>query len=210
MPDTLLASRIESTEVAFEDDGLKGDPVPINQRYPVTLHWERRARARPEAGGKPVNAWRQAVDGALAAFQGGWRRRRGVAGCRRRRWRAARGGCHGPAVGGQGNRRLPRDRATPPPRERGTPDDIIGCLREGVPCFFWLARPPQGDAVARKALCDAFAALKASEAPVEFFQQLVKTADAADPVAAVRLVWDEPGHLPSAQVFEGPSSGESS
>lgn len=206
VPDTLLASRIESTAVAFEDDGLKEDPVPINQRYPVTLHWDRRARARPEAGGKPVNAWRQAVDALSPRFKAG--------GGADVVWLDAAAGGARPVAAAMA--RLLAAKGTgvclgighPATAGEGTPDDIIGCLREGVPCFFWLARPPQGDAAARKALCNAFAALKASEAPVEFFQQLVKTADEADPVSAVRLVWDEPGHLPSVQIFEGPSSGE--
>lgn len=207
VPDTLLASRIESTAVAFEDDGLQGEPTPLNQRYPVTLHWDRRVRARPEVGGKPVNAWRQALDTLGPRFKAG--------GGADVVWLdpAAPGGAKPVAAAAM---KLLAAKGTavclglghPPATDANTPDDIIGCLREGVPCFFWLARAPEGETDARKALCEAFAALKASEAPVELFERLVRAANEADPVSTVRLVWDEPGHLPPTDIFEAPPAGE--
>jgi hypothetical protein len=205
VPDTLLASGIESTAVAFEDAGLQDKPIPLNQRYPVTLHWGRRARARDEADA-PINAWRAAVSKLKPRIK-------------------ANGGADvvwlDNAVPGGAKPLEAALVSLLAPRSAGiclglghaasigkaTPVDIVDCLRKGVPCFFWLTRVPEGEPEVRKALCDAFAALKASEAPAELFERL-KSARETDPACTVRLVWDEPGHLPLAQIFEAPSQGD--
>jgi hypothetical protein len=82
--------------------------------------------------------------------------------------------------------------------------EVIGCLKEGVPCFFWLAKPPRAGLDARTTLCHIFSQQKASEAPMAI-SKLSKAARGSDPLSSICLVWDEPGYLPSMQTFESPA-----
>ncbi|RQP22189.1 caspase family protein [Piscinibacter terrae] len=206
VPEKLLLAELESLKVAFEEDGLPGKPTPLNRRYPVILHWHRRARAGQDAAGKPINAWRQAVTALAPRFEAGggadviWLEApddeetdaSAIAAAKLLR-AGGTGICVGlghPAAGEGG---LP-------------PEDIQGCLREGVPCFFWLAKPPDGAQDVRKLLCDVFSKQAAREAPLSI-GKLLRLAKGSDPLSSVRIVWDEPGHLPSLQSFQNPSTG---
>jgi hypothetical protein len=200
----LLLAELESLKVEFDEDGLLTKPTPLNRRYPVTLHWHRRARATAESGGKPVNAWRQALNALSPRIARGggadvvWMEPpedddADPSAVVAAKLLAAEGTgiCVGLGHATQAEGDMP-------------PEEIKGCLREGVPCFFWLARPPQGEAEARKALCDLFAQQEAREAPLSI-GKLLRLAKGSDPLASLRIVWDEPGHLPTVQAFESPA-----
>jgi hypothetical protein len=205
----LLLSDLESTKVQFEDDGLPTRLAPLNQRYPVTLHWHKRARAPAEGGGRAVNAWKLAVETLRPRIQQGF---------------GANVEWLEPALHDEESDRYSNvtlkllsvhgtgicvGLGTLVDSDGGKPvAEVVGCLREGVPCFFWLNKPQEDEAAARKTLCDAFAKLKASVAPVEI-GKLRKAAKLSDPLSSVRIVWDEPGYLPVRQPFDGPTEGDS-
>ncbi|MDP3799610.1 MAG: hypothetical protein Q8R06_21105 [Polaromonas sp.] len=205
VPEKLLIGELESTKVQFEDGELAGPPIALNRRYPVTLHWHKRARAKPDTTGRPFNAWRQALstlEPRIAAGGGAdvvWLES------------AAGEDDADPSVvaamkllSSQGTGICVGVGHAPPGQGDKPPADIIGCLREGVPCFFWLAKAPKGVEAARKLLCDLFSQQKASEAPMSI-GMLRKMAKGSDLLSSLRIVWDEPGHLPPAQAFEGPA-----
>jgi vWA-MoxR associated protein C-terminal domain len=170
----------------------------LNRRFPVTFHWQKRARAPLESGGPPIIAWRRVV-GALGP-------RIAAGGGTHVVWMDAAGPTAAAAALLTGNGICVGVGHAAPGAGEVTPKDIIGCLREGVPCFFWLAKPlkGRGGAATRKALCRLFAQQEAREAPVSI-GELLKLAKESDPLSSIRIVWDEPGHLPFIPGFANPA-----
>ncbi len=201
LPEVLLMDDLASVEVPFEDEGLL-NPQPLNNRYPVTLHCHIRARAKQESTSKFVNAWRKVLDvlGPRIAGKGTadvlWLEQTGPASniVAVARELLKDGICiglgHVPPLGEAA-------------AKMSLPKEIQACLTEGVPCFFWLAHPPEKIADAKAELCRVFAGQEAREAPLSI-GQLLRAAAPGDPLSSVRIVWDEPCHLPPNQAFENP------
>jgi len=202
VPDTLLLAELESLKVDFDGSGRL---VAFNRRYPVALHWRTRVFAGKDEGSRPVNGWRQALEVLKPRLAKGggagvlWLRSATVdddVDPIAEAWDAltqANGTAICVGVGHVG------DAASAMPAE------IRGCLTEGVPCFFWLAQAPGDESVARQALFDIFARLEACEAPLSIGRK-IKAAKRGDLLSLVRIVWDEPGHLPPAHSLQTPIS----
>ena len=202
LPEVLLMDDLASVEVPFDDEGLL-NPQPLNIRYPVTLHCHVRARAKADSTSKFVNSWRKVLDVLGPRIAG-----KGTADVL---WLEQQGPASNVVAVAQA---LLKDGICiglghVPPVADGAmkmslPKEIQACLTEGVPCFFWLAHPPEKAADARAELCKVFARQEAREAPLSI-GQLLRAAPPGDPLSSVRIVWDEPCHLPSNQAFENPS-----
>ena len=202
LPEVLLMDDLASVEVPFDDEGLL-NPQPLNIRYPVTLHCHLRARAKADSKSKFVNSWRKVLDVLGPRIAG-----KGTADVL---WLEQQGPASNVVAVAQ---ELLKDGIciglghVPPVADAAVkmslPKEIQACLTEGVPCFFWLAHPPEKAAEARARLCKVFAGQEAREAPLSV-GQLLRAAAPDDPLASVRIVWDEPCHLPSNQAFENPS-----
>ncbi len=205
LPHNLLLSGFESIKVTFDDE-LLTPPMPLNMRYPVTLHWRVRARAPSKGVGHPINAWKQALATLSPRIQQGY-------GANIVWLDSALPEEDADRFIGVANRLLnPNEKgvcvgigAIADTSSEKSSDDIMGCLREGVPCFFWFSQPPAIEAESRNILFTAFAREKACDAPLKIGQAR-RTAKAGNPVSSVRMVWDEPGHLPPMPPFENPST----
>ncbi|WP_064832779.1 hypothetical protein [Rhizobium phaseoli] len=205
VPDRLLSSDLESVIIKPELDGLVADPMPLNGLYPVTLHWSRRAKSKAGGAGGPINSWRKALTTLIPRMEAG--------GSAMAEW-LEKSDCddgyqrfvevtdrllvaHGTAVWvGLGHLEMNINRAAA---------EIVGCLKAGVPCFFWLSQSPTPavEADIRGHLYDMFKALKASDAPLRI-GKLRKAAKNDDLVSSIHIVWDMPDHLPAAQMLESP------
>lgn len=193
LPLELLARGIEALPITFDDgDDLGTCQEPLCRRHPITLHWRTRALARTP--GRAVNAWNRALsalDGRLRSGGGAnvlWSEPGGAA------LPAAAARLLDPAETGicLGLGMLPVAHA-----------EIAACLREGVPCFFWFRAPAADAAALRFAVCDEFSRHRPSDAPTRV-GQLRMISPVGGPFAALSVVWDEPGHLPSPELFACP------
>ncbi len=208
LPDALLSSGLESTTVIFEEDGLPADSAPLNKRYPVTLHWHKRVMAISEGGGRPINAWKQALTTLTPRINAGggadvvWlesaalEKETDLISIAAETLLSPQGTSVCVGLG-----HLAETDSGKLARE------VIECLKQGVPCFFWLAKPLSAGIDARKELCDLFSQQKASEAPVSI-GRLRKATKGVDLLSSICMVWDEPGYLPSMQTFESPAQGD--
>jgi hypothetical protein len=203
--DRQMFLEFEATQVRFD---MAPRATPLNRRYPVVLHWRVRARAKKRESSKPLNAWRQALDTLMPRLERG-----GVAEVV---WLEPRLHEDDPDSHLVAASKMLDEQGTgvliglghPASCAAGTtPDELVGCLREGIPCFFWLSRPPLDEVEARKALCDAFSALRASDAPRQIGSRS-RTAKDSDPLSSIRIVWDAPGHLPVTEGYEGAPTRE--
>lgn len=84
---------------------------------------------------------------------------------------------------------------------------VHGCLRQGIPCFFWLKETAADAAQARVELERVLGEMTAAETPLELRR---KTAEAkTDSILhALRMVWDLPAQLPTLDKFQSMIPGK--
>jgi hypothetical protein len=93
--------------------------------------------------------------------------------------------------------------------EQSNLDTILACLKEGIPCLFWLQRPKSATKAkdSRSRVDLAFARNRPATAPVSLWKQS-RIASQKEQIAPLRVVWDAPGFLPkihaSKQLLEDP------
>jgi len=206
LPAELLHKNFESTIVEFFDEGLPTEALPLNKRYPVLLHWH--MRARPQVSGQAIGAWRQALMrlGPRIRAGGGaevvW-----LEPAIAERFEDRFSLATEQLLSSQGSGICVGLGYIQSAGQGGISDVIAKCLRAGVPCFFWLERPPDDPAQAQTILCTLFGSEKATDAPVTVGKKRFSATE-DDPLLSLRIVWDEPGYLPQDQEFRGPDQGE--
>lgn len=186
LPYDQLSAGLEDIEIQLMLDGMPSTQS-LYQRYPLVLHWNRRVSSSTHAKWKSVtDILQQRIDqGSGTAIQ----------------WlELGRGNPHEAAK----NQLISGIQQAICIGLDGTPmqateliKSIQECLQQGIPCFFWLQQVPPDTNQARIELEHSFGAMPAADVPLKV-KRLTADAGIDSILPAVRVVWDLPTYIPSA------------
>lgn len=208
---TLLAAGLEATPIHVRG-GIRDTHVPLFERYPVLLHWHRRAAPRAGAfGATPeVEEWERLLKLLKPQLTG--------TGAAALQWldsvahSSDTGRLAAVAAG-----RLRDERSDvvciglpfPSSGLQAHLDDMIAaCLEQGIPIFGWIGTAPADAQALRETLRKEFAQHMPSRAPILLAEYIRTCAKQKVAGQALRIVWDDERTLPALGSYSLPKDSQ--
>jgi len=205
LPHNLLGEGIETTLVTV-DDALDEESMPLLQRFPVLLHWQRRAAGGTYMGSPSLREWRtllgsleQQLNGTTTAAI---------------KWLPGIAE-HGDAkrFAGDAANHLTDSKSVEvcigvPHPGSGLPEHLQqmlrACLERGIPYFSWISAVPADPSALERATSKFFARHEPSHAPLAVAKYIQRSAMNNEPGKNLRIVWDDDRMLPAQGSFSLP------